>query len=674
MSVANVKSKTPKKTSARKTSAAQEAAVKAALDAAPMEYSPLSAFAISVLNVRTVPYSAESVSNMADSIVAVGLLQNLVCHELSDGTIAVAAGGKRLTAMQLLLSQQRLTGEYPVPFKRVPEDIAALVSFIENDQRSDMHPAEQIASFGVLSGQGKSHEQIGAETGYSTRHVRRMLKLANLAPPLLKLLADDQLTLEQCQVLCLEDDQARQVRVCEEVKATWPDLPVNILKKQITDKEISITDERFLFVGRDAYEAAGGMVREDLFSQQEGEGTADMVLLETLTVQKLEALAQEICSTEGWKWSLGQRSSLYPHRDGHEYQLTDAPEAVYIGDEETLRDELYAKSLEFEANDDDEAYSATCDAISAIEQAAENRAWTPEVREVSGVVVGFDKYGLLCVQRGVMRLADMPTEDSSESGQEPPVSPTKDPAIITMKKPDAAEGITLPQLTKMSSERTLAVQAALLSQPEKAVSLLVWQLCTHVFGSGSPYRDPFCIRVSASHYSLTANAPSGEKGLAYVTLLKEKARLEALLPPGWKKDFTTFFDLSSETLSALMVFCVSCSVDGVQTREYQRTTDSNLDALETAIGFHMRDWWQPTRANFFTDLKQAQIIDALNEAGFSGAAVDAAKMKKGDAAELAEERMRDTRWVPAWMAAPQDKPTDVAADRDSDIHNSANAA
>lgn len=172
----------------------------------------------------------------------------------------------------------------------------------------------------------------------------------------------------------------------------------------------------------------------------------------------------------------------------------------------------------------------------------------------------------------------------------------------------------------------------------------------------------------------TTNAPSGEKGLAYVTLLKEKARLEALLPPGWKKDFTTFFDLSSETLSALMVFCVSCSVDGVQTRECQRTTDSKLDALETAIGFHMRDWWQPTRANFFTDLKQAQIIDALNEAGFSGAAVDAAKMKKGDAAELAEERMRDTRWVPAWMTAPQKKPTDVAADCDSDIHNSANAA
>ena len=50
-----------------------------------------------------------------------------------------------------------------------------------------------------------------------------------------------------------------------------------------------------------------------------------------------------------------------------------------------------------------------------------------------------------------------------------------------------------------------------------------------------------------------------------------------------------------------------------------------LDSLETAIGFHMRDWWQPTKANFFGHLKQPQIIAALNEAGLSGTARDAEK-------------------------------------------------
>ncbi len=157
-----------------------------------------------------------------------------------------------------------------------------------------MHAAEQIASFGTQAAQGKTAEQIGAEVGYSTRHVQRMLKLANLAPSLLKLLADDKLTVEQCQVLCLEDDQERQVRVYESVKAGWPELPVSMLKKQITDKEISVTDDRFLFVGREATRTQAAWYVKTCFSQQDGEGTADIVLLEKLSVQKLEAMAQEI--------------------------------------------------------------------------------------------------------------------------------------------------------------------------------------------------------------------------------------------------------------------------------------------------------------------------------------------------------------------------------------------
>lgn len=334
MSVADVKSKAAKKTSVKKVTDAEQAAVSAALEAAPLERAPLSAFVVSPLNARTIPYSAESVESLAATIKSVGLLQNLVAHALPDGQLAVAAGGRRLTALNLLLSQQVLRADHPVPFKRVSEDMAALVSYVENAQRSDMHAAEQIASFGTQAAQGKTAEQIGAEVGYSTRHVQRMLKLANLAPSLLKLLADDKLTVEQCQVLCLEDDQARQVSVYESVKSGWPELPVSMLKKQITDKEISVTDDRFLFVGREAYENAGGVVREDLFSQQDGEGTADIVLLEKLTVQKLEAMAQEIQELEGWKWSMGRMVSIRTYGDSLEYSLTDAPEPVYINDEE----------------------------------------------------------------------------------------------------------------------------------------------------------------------------------------------------------------------------------------------------------------------------------------------------------------------------------------------------
>ncbi|ENP9293907.1 hypothetical protein ACENGL_005501, partial [Escherichia coli] len=84
-------------------------------------------------------------------------------------------------------------------------------------------------------------------------------------------------------------------------------------------------------------------------------------------------------------------------------------------------------------------------------------------------------------------------------------------------------------LTKMSSERTLAVQAALMQQPDKSLALLAWTLCLNVFGSGA-YSKPAQISLECEHYSLTSDAPSGKEGAAFMALMAEKARLAALLP------------------------------------------------------------------------------------------------------------------------------------------------
>ncbi|EFA7860044.1 phosphopantetheine--protein transferase, partial [Escherichia coli] len=151
--------------------------------------------------------------------------------------------------------------------------------------------------------------------------------------------------------------------------------------------------------------------------------------------------------------------------------------------------------------------------------------------------------------------------------------------------------------------------------------------------------------------------------------MAEKARLAALLPEGWARDMTTFLSLSQDVLLSLLSFCTACSIHGVQTREYGHTSRSPLDSLESAIGFHMRDWWQPTKANFFGHLKKPQIIDALNDAGLSGAARDAEKMKKGDAAEHAEFYMKDNRWVPGWMCSP--RPQTDATERADNLADAA---
>ncbi|ELH0883734.1 ParB/RepB/Spo0J family partition protein [Salmonella enterica] len=572
MPVTKCEPETTRKAS-RKSAKTQETVLSALLAQTEEVSVPLASLIKSPLNVRTVPYSAESVSELAESIKGVGLLQNLVVHALPGDRYGVAAGGRRLAALNMLAERNILPADWPVRVKIIPQELATAASMTENGHRRDMHPAEQIAGFRAMAQEGKTPAQTGDLLGYSPRHVQRMLKLADLAPVILDALAEDRITTEHCQALALENDTARQVQVFEAAcQSGWGGKPdVRVIRNLITESEVAVAgNSKFRFVGADAFSPDELMTRYDALENQCEESDlleAEMKLMRCM---------------------------------------------------------------------------------------AKVRAWTPEMRTGSGVVVSW-RYGNVCVQRGVqLRSEDDAADDADRTEQ--------------VQEKASVEEISLPLLTKMSSERTLAVQAALMQQPDKSLALLAWTLCLNVFGSGA-YSKPAQISLECKHYSLTSDAPSGKEGAAFMALMAEKARLAALLPEGWSRDMTTFLSLSQEVLLSLLSFCTACSIHGVQTRECGHTSRSPLDTLESAIGFHMRDWWQPTKANFFGHLKKPQIIAALNEAGLSGAARDAEKMKKGDAAEHAEHHMKDNRWVPGWMCAPH--PQTDATERTDNLADAA---
>ena len=652
MSVTEFKVKTVRKSS-RKSSKEQETALSALLAQTEEVSVPLASLIKSPLNVRTVPYSAESVSELAESIKGVGLLQNLVVHALPGDRHGVAAGGRRLAALNMLAERGIIPADWPVRVKIIPQELATAASMTENGHRRDMHPAEQIAGFRAMAQEGKTPAQIGDLLGYSPRHVQRMLKLADLAPVILDALAEDRITTEHCQALALENDTARQVQVFEAAcQSGWGGKPeVQTIRRLVTESEVAVAgNSKFRFVGADAF--SPDELRTDLFSDDEG-GYVDCVALDAALLEKLQAVAEHLREAEGWEWCAGRMEPVGECReDAGTYRCLPEPEAVLTEAEEERLNELMARydALENQCEESDLLEAE----MKLMRCMAKVRAWTPEMRAGSGVVVSW-RYGNVCVQRGVqLRSEDDVADDADRTEQ--------------VQEKASVEEISLPLLTKMSSERTLAVQAALMQQPDKSLALLAWTLCLNVFGSGA-YSKPAQISLECKHYSLTSDAPSGKEGAAFMALMAEKARLAALLPEGWSRDMTTFLSLSQEVLLSLLSFCTACSLNGVQTRECGHTSRSPLDSLETAIGFHMRDWWQPTRGNYFGALKKQQIIAALNEAGLSDAARDAEKMKKGDAAEHAEFHMKDNRWVPGWMCAPRPQ-TDTTERTD----NQANAA
>ncbi|EOX0882391.1 TPA: ParB/RepB/Spo0J family partition protein [Escherichia coli] len=652
MSVTEFKVKTVRKSS-RKSSKEQETALSALLAQTEEVSVPLASLIKSPLNVRTVPYSAESVSELAESIKGVGLLQNLVVHALPGDRHGVAAGGRRLAALNMLAERGIIPADWPVRVKIIPQELATAASMTENGHRRDMHPTEQIAGFRAMAQEGKTPAQIGDLLGYSPRHVQRMLKLADLAPVILDALAEDRITTEHCQALALENDTARQVQMFEAAcQSGWGGKPeVQTIRRLVTESEVAVAgNSKFRFVGADTF--SPDELRTDLFSDDKG-GYVDCVALDAALLEKLQAVAEHLREAEGWEWCAGRMEPVgFCREDAGTYRSLPEPEAVLTEAEEERLNELMARydALENQCEESDLLEAE----MKLMRCMAKVRAWTPEMRAGSGVVVSW-RYGNVCVQRGVqLRSEDDAADDADRTEQ--------------AQEKASVEEISLPLLTKMSSERTLAVQAALMQQPDKSLALLAWTLCLNVFGSGA-YSKPAQISLECKHYSLTSDAPSGKEGAAFMALMAEKARLAALLPEGWSRDMTTFLSLSQEVLLSLLSFCTACSLNGVQTRECGHTSRSPLDSLETAIGFHMRDWWQPTRGNYFGALKKQQIIAALNEAGLSDAARDAEKMKKGDAAEHAEFHMKDNRWVPGWMCASRPQ-TDTTERTD----NQANAA
>ncbi|EFB4045308.1 MULTISPECIES: ParB/RepB/Spo0J family partition protein [Enterobacteriaceae] len=635
MSVTESKAKTERKSS-RNPSKEQETVLSALLAQTEEVSVPLASLIKSPLNVRTVPYSVESVSELADSIKGVGLLQNLVVHALPGDRYGVAAGGRRLAALNMLAERGIIPADWPVRVKVIPQELATAASMTENGHRRDMHPAEQIAGFRAMAQEGKTPAQIGDLLGYSPRHVQRMLKLTDLAPVILDALAEDRITTEHCQALALENDTARQVQVFEAAcQSGWGGKPeVQTIRRLVTESEVAVAgNSKFRFVGADAF--SPDELRTDLFSD-DGDGYVDRVALDAALLEKLQAVAESLREAEGWGWCAGRMEPVDECReDAGTYRCLPEPEAVLTEAEEERLNELMTRydALENQCEESDLLEAE----MKLMRCMAKVRAWTPEMRAGSGVVVSW-RYGNVCIQRGVqLRSEDDAADDADRTEQ--------------VQEKASVEEISLPLLTKMSSERTLAAQAALMQQPDKSLALLAWTLCLNVFGSGA-YSKPAQISLECKHYSLTSDAPSGKDGAAFMAMMAEKARLAALLPEGWARDMTTLLSLSQDVLLSLLSFCTACSLNGVQTRECGHTSRSPLDSLESAIGFHMRDWWQPTKANFFGHLKKPQIIAALNDAGLSGAARDAEKMKKGDAAEHAEFHMKDNRWVPGWMCAP----------------------
>ena len=120
--------KTAKSTSAKKTAekiaqTTEQKLVRLLADT-PVQIFPYSRLSHTDLNTRIIPHTDQEVEEMADSIQAMGILQNLIGAELPDGTIGIVGGEGRRRGTGILVMRGVLDADTPfVPVKVLPVEM-----------------------------------------------------------------------------------------------------------------------------------------------------------------------------------------------------------------------------------------------------------------------------------------------------------------------------------------------------------------------------------------------------------------------------------------------------------------------------------------------------------------------------------------------------------------------
>ena len=635
--------------------------MKATVNALPASESfaiPLNLLVVSPRNVRKT--GGTNIETLAASIQAHGLIQNLTVTPKGK-KFEVIAGGRRLRALQHLAKNKTIGADYEVRCEVRKPGEASEISTAENVVREAMNPADQLDAFKALIDAGQCVEEVAARFGVSPAVVTQRLKLANLAPKLIEEYREGHATLDQLMALALTEDHAAQLAAWgPENAGQWQRRP-EALRSAITRDELPSSNKLVRFVTLAAYEAAGGLVRRDLFG---GDGDAfviDVDLLNTLVYAKLEARAAKV-RKEGWAWVEARTS--FDYQDESRFRsasgLTREPDAKESKALAKLDADIQAlEDRRPEGNDDED--EALDDAITAQIWPLEAKIETirkglrfnqddPAVKAVAGAIVTINHNGTNETKRGLIRSAEYKAAYSAVTGRTDAKAITGDTA--GEDKPTGGHSDAL--LRRLTAHRTVAARSLLAANPHVALVATVHALGMSLFypmGHSRGYDAGTVLSVSASNRARLFTIDGIEDCEASKTLDALTERAKASLPAEPSALWGWLLERKTDELLNLLAVCVAPSVDLMMAhRRDHNDTGTHLGAgepLVKALGLDMADFWKPTADSYLASVAKPTIAEAVTEQLGAAAAEPLAKMKKGEAVAAAEALLVDTRWLPA---------------------------
>lgn len=601
-----------------------------------IEQIPFADLYVSEFNPRSVVDDA-SITVLAENIRQVGLIQNLAgLRDVKGNKIGIVAGGRRLRALALLQDDARFK---TVPVQIAPDEATARDwAAAENHNREAPHPADEIAEFGAMySERGIKVPAIAIAFGVTEAHVYRRLALADLPAPVLAALKDGSLTLAMATAFTVSNDEKLSLEVLERVRGdSYSEAQI---KRMLKPTSLRSTDRRALFVGEDAYKAAGGLLTSDLFSEESLFDSPE--ILDGCFAIALEKGAEQAQAEQGWKW-VDYTSEPYL---GYFYFEENKLERVYpvegaLSDEQSERYDELAELANGDALDEEGK------ADLAALQSILDGDYTAEQKQYAGAVVYADNEGLLVAVGGLIHKED--------------VSAAREAGILPKRMSYVQDDDTpkSPYSAKLTDDLACVAQGAqqhaILRDPDLVLDLLAYQL-SHALNWNNPLgievkSVPNWPTTEAEGYALDERLTTAPKGDMYG---KDLA-----------KSFQAFRKKGPEYVRGELVRFLAAQYSG---------GDEKLSALvakETKP--NIREVWTPTAENFFKRVGGPYLNvlwrDLLDLAEDHPTATSFAKMKKGEKAAKLEalfDSASDTRkaakltkeqaakidaWVPDCMA------------------------
>ena len=182
-------------------------------------------------------FDAESISELADSIRTIGIVQPITVRRIAEGKYQIISGERRYRAA-------KLAGLKTIPsYIKETDDSGMLeMAIVENIQRENLDAVETALSFRRLMEEcGFTQEQMADRVGKKRATVANYLRLLSLPVEIQKALKVDRISVGHAKALLSLPDEESQMEMC--TRCVAGDWSVRKLEQKVRDRLLGTDKE-----------------------------------------------------------------------------------------------------------------------------------------------------------------------------------------------------------------------------------------------------------------------------------------------------------------------------------------------------------------------------------------------------------------------------------------------